>query len=166
MPSFSSPIMQWRNFRLTPLEMLIALLAVLGIIYLASTWSRNGDSYPVQNAVVQEPNSPWQQLLTASENSSQQIMLLQKEVASLRTELAEQNQRLNILEQHQGVASRGNASAQLPADRPKYHKVKSGETLSSLAQLYQLSATDLAAWNNLKPSAALKVGQRLRLGPR
>ena len=159
--------MQWRNFRLTPLEMLIAVLAILGIIYLVSTWNQRGDSYPAQNAAMQESGALWQQALAANENSIQQFQLLQEEVAKLRDELAKQNQRLIHLEQRQETVAGGNAANSVsfptPTARPGYHTVKANDTLQSLAGQYQLAVADLAAWNNLKPGAMLRVGQRLRL---
>ncbi|MCL2511393.1 MAG: LysM peptidoglycan-binding domain-containing protein [Bacteroidales bacterium] len=42
-----------------------------------------------------------------------------------------------------------------------YHKVKSGETLSSIAAKYRCSVKNLQTWNGLKPNAVLKIGQRL-----
>jgi membrane-bound lytic murein transglycosylase D len=42
-----------------------------------------------------------------------------------------------------------------------YHKVKSGETLSSIAAKYRCSVKNLQDWNGLKSNAILKIGQRL-----
>jgi membrane-bound lytic murein transglycosylase D len=42
-----------------------------------------------------------------------------------------------------------------------YHKVKSGETLSSIATKYRCSVKNLQDWNGLKSNAILKIGQRL-----
>jgi membrane-bound lytic murein transglycosylase D len=42
-----------------------------------------------------------------------------------------------------------------------YHKVKSGETLSSIATKYRCSVKNLQDWNGLKSNATLKIGQRL-----
>ena len=42
-----------------------------------------------------------------------------------------------------------------------YHKVKSGETLSSIASKYRCSVDNLRNWNGLKQKAVLKIGQQL-----
>jgi len=42
-----------------------------------------------------------------------------------------------------------------------YHKVKSGETLSSIASKYRCTVKNLQTWNGLKPNAILKIGQKL-----
>lgn len=43
------------------------------------------------------------------------------------------------------------------------HRVRSGETLSSIAKRYKTSATTLARLNGIKTNSILKVGQRLRI---
>ncbi len=43
------------------------------------------------------------------------------------------------------------------------HRVKSGETLSSIAGKYQVSGRDLMALNNLRSANHVEVGQTLRL---
>ena len=42
-----------------------------------------------------------------------------------------------------------------------YHKIKSGETLSTIASKYRCSVSNLRSWNGLKQNTVLKVGQRL-----
>ena len=49
----------------------------------------------------------------------------------------------------------------LESQEMQYHKVKSGETLSSIAVKYRCSVKNLQTWNGLKPNAILKIGQRL-----
>ena len=49
----------------------------------------------------------------------------------------------------------------LESQEMQYHKVKSGETLSSIASKYRCSVNNLRNWNGLKQNAILKVGQRL-----
>lgn len=44
----------------------------------------------------------------------------------------------------------------------KYHKVKKGETLSSIASKYRVSQNNLKTWNNLR-SSKIMVGQSLRI---
>jgi LysM repeat protein len=48
-------------------------------------------------------------------------------------------------------------------DNQKQHTVAAGETLYSIARQYQLSVSDIKAWNDLK-TANLEIGQVLRLG--
>ena len=45
------------------------------------------------------------------------------------------------------------------------HRVRSGETLGSIAKRYGVSVNQLRIWNDLGPKAALKVGQTVRLAP-
>ena len=52
-----------------------------------------------------------------------------------------------------------------PATRPAFHVVRHGETLSSIAERYGVSAADLKRWNRLR-SSRVRSGQRLRLAPR
>lgn len=44
------------------------------------------------------------------------------------------------------------------------HRVRSGETLASIAKRYRLSVRQLLAWNDIGPKTKLRVGQRIRLG--
>lgn len=48
------------------------------------------------------------------------------------------------------------------ASRPAVHRVQRGDTLTAIAQRYDVSITDLKRWNNLR-SGKIMVGQRLRL---
>ncbi|HET8901782.1 MAG TPA: LysM peptidoglycan-binding domain-containing protein [Holophagaceae bacterium] len=52
-----------------------------------------------------------------------------------------------------------------PAVRPRFHTVRRGETLSSIAGRYGLGVAELKRWNGLR-SGRLRAGQRLRLSPR
>lgn len=49
--------------------------------------------------------------------------------------------------------------------KPKYHTVKKGETLSSIAKKYHVSVNNLKKWNNLK-SNTIRVNQKLRVSPK
>ncbi|NMD00872.1 MAG: LysM peptidoglycan-binding domain-containing protein [Bacteroidales bacterium] len=44
-----------------------------------------------------------------------------------------------------------------------YHKVKSGETLSTIAKKYHVTVSDLRAWNNIRAKQGVKVGRKLVL---
>ena len=48
---------------------------------------------------------------------------------------------------------------------PKYHTVKKGETLSSIAKKYHVSVNNLKKWNNLK-SNTIRINQKLRVSPK
>jgi lipoprotein NlpD len=45
----------------------------------------------------------------------------------------------------------------------KYHTVKKGDTLYSIAQIYGIDYKDLAEWNSIENPGAIKIGQQLRL---
>ena len=54
---------------------------------------------------------------------------------------------------------------ELSVERPDYHIVSKGETLSFIALNYGLNYRELAFWNNLRDPNLIKVGSRLRLFP-
>ncbi len=47
------------------------------------------------------------------------------------------------------------------AQKPEKYTVKAGDNLTMLAQQYDVSLQDLAAWNNLTPTSNVLIGQRL-----
>ncbi|PAS96136.1 MAG: peptidase M23 [Candidatus Dactylopiibacterium carminicum] len=49
--------------------------------------------------------------------------------------------------------------------RPGYHIVKRGETLYSIAHVYETDYRTLAAWNGIEDPAVIKAGQELRVQP-
>ena len=49
----------------------------------------------------------------------------------------------------------------VPSGRTLYHRVRNGETLSSIASRYAVTAQDLKAWNSGNPK--IIAGQRLRV---
>lgn len=58
------------------------------------------------------------------------------------------------------------ASSEAPAPKavpPKYHTVRSGDTLSAIADKYDVSVTQVKSWNSLKSDKIL-VGQKLKVG--
>ena len=55
------------------------------------------------------------------------------------------------------------AVVQQPASRLVQHKVRSGETVASIAKRYNVSPQLVASWNSLKNIHKLKVGQQLTL---
>ncbi len=54
--------------------------------------------------------------------------------------------------------------AAVPSPAKRYHEVKKGETVTSIAKRYGLSPEELRRINNLGPKAALSVGQKLLVG--
>lgn len=55
-----------------------------------------------------------------------------------------------------------NTEEKHPVKRPAFHKVKKGETLAHIADVYGLEVQDLKDWNNLRSNRAV-VGSRLKL---
>jgi membrane-bound lytic murein transglycosylase D len=55
-----------------------------------------------------------------------------------------------------------NIEGKHPVKRPAYHKVKRGETLAYIADVYGIEVQDLKDWNNLRSNRAV-VGSRLKL---
>ena len=63
-----------------------------------------------------------------------------------------------------GEEPKANAKVENVSEKkPDTHVVKSGETLSSIARKYDLQLNQLAEFNDLSTTSALKVGQRLKL---
>ncbi len=62
----------------------------------------------------------------------------------------------NIIKQ---IASRGRGAALAPGER-SIHRVRSGETLSTIAQRYRVKINDLKYWNGLRGNM-IRVGQKL-----
>lgn len=51
-----------------------------------------------------------------------------------------------------------------PAPQPKFHKVRRGETLRSIARKYGVSTKQLKAWNGKKVHPVLLAGARIKVG--
>jgi len=64
-----------------------------------------------------------------------------------------------------GAASEESAPAPVKSERPRFHRVQRGETLSSIAERFGLRVEELRRWNGLH-SSRIRVGQRLRLSAR
>lgn len=45
----------------------------------------------------------------------------------------------------------------------RYHTIKSGDTLGSLALKYHTTVRQLCAWNGIKPTTTLRIGRKLRV---
>jgi lipoprotein NlpD len=60
-------------------------------------------------------------------------------------------------------ASAAVSAAKLKAAQPLVYHVRRGDTLSHIAQRHHCSVKDLLAWNHLKPSTRLKLGQALHV---
>ncbi|NLT60255.1 MAG: LysM peptidoglycan-binding domain-containing protein, partial [Candidatus Hydrogenedentes bacterium] len=56
------------------------------------------------------------------------------------------------------------APAAPSADRPAYHEIKPGDTLTQLSARYGVSIKDLKEWNKLDGDKIL-LGQKLRVSP-
>ncbi len=45
----------------------------------------------------------------------------------------------------------------------KYHIIKSGDTLWTVARRYGVSVKELCKWNNIKPTTTLRIGRKLKI---
>lgn len=61
-----------------------------------------------------------------------------------------------------GVNRAGSHDAQVADGAIRYHKVKSGDTLSRIAKLRGVSVSTLCKLNRIKPTTTLRIGQILR----
>jgi LysM repeat protein len=55
------------------------------------------------------------------------------------------------------------AAATKPAAAPQYYTVAPGDSLTKLAQKYNVTLAKLQAWNNIKNANLIRVGQKLRV---
>jgi LysM repeat protein len=60
-------------------------------------------------------------------------------------------------------AEREEKAKKQEADRRVVHRIKSGETLATLARRYKVSVEQIIAWNSFKNPKRLKVGQKVTL---
>lgn len=81
-----------------------------------------------------------------------QFAVREKEIYAYKTR--EQIDKEKLVEEAQKVV--------VVPPKPKYHTVKKGETLSSIAKKYHISVANLKRWNNLK-SNTIKINQKLRV---
>jgi murein DD-endopeptidase MepM/ murein hydrolase activator NlpD len=63
----------------------------------------------------------------------------------------------------QTIAARNSATAKSSASKSKYHVVKKGDTLSSLARKNGTSINAICKLNRIKQSSTLRLGQRIRV---
>ena len=68
----------------------------------------------------------------------------------------------NEAEQQQEVEMVRKAAAQSSGQKAVTHKVASGETITSIAQQYGVTAADIKEWNNLRRNA-VRTGQQLKI---
>lgn len=83
-----------------------------------------------------------------------QFSVREKEIYAYKTR--EQIDKEKVLEEAQKVV------VAPPKPKTKYHTVKKGETLSSIAKKYKVSVNNIKKWNNLK-SNTIRTNQRLRV---
>lgn len=73
-------------------------------------------------------------------------------------------QKLIVYSSGAPMAQAGNSNPVERSTEQKIHTVKSGESLSVIANKYKCTVTDLKRWNNLK-SNTLQIGQKLKVYP-
>lgn len=81
---------------------------------------------------------------------------------NLRKDSIRTGQKLTIYSSGGPMASSADNSTAVGSSSPKYHTVKAGETLASIAGKYNTTVSKLKKWNNLK-SDKIRVKQKLRV---
>mgnify|MGYP001267030178 CR=1 FL=1 len=61
------------------------------------------------------------------------------------------------------ASSTGGKAKKPTKPKAKYHTVRSGQTLSHVANKYKVRVSDLMRWNNIKSANKIRVGQKLKL---
>jgi LysM repeat protein len=69
-------------------------------------------------------------------------------------------ERLRLSSREGDVVAGGDSSG-----RNVTHRVRSGETLSSIARRYGVTISQLTAWNGISAQRILRIGQRLAIRP-
>ena len=167
---------RWRNFRLTPLELLIIVLVVFAIIFLISLWTRaTGNSETPENNLIISPTSLLEQALVANEENiqkikslTQEIQKLQNSMEPLKEELAAQKKEIDSLKKKLAdydpklaIQSVNGSTPPRSESKEIIHRVAGGETLNSIAVKYKVTVKKLRSWNNLSDNALIKAGQKL-----
>jgi membrane-bound lytic murein transglycosylase D len=57
--------------------------------------------------------------------------------------------------------SSGSKSVASGSSRPVSYKVRSGDTLSRIAQVFNVTVSDLVSWNGITRHSTLRPGQKL-----
>ena len=81
---------------------------------------------------------------------------------NMRGDVITVGQRLTIYTSGSPMASSSSNSNAVGSKSPKYHVVKAGETLASIARKYHTTVSKIKKWNNLK-SDKITVKQKLRV---
>jgi membrane-bound lytic murein transglycosylase D len=64
------------------------------------------------------------------------------------------------------IASEASAHGSSSESRRLTHRVRGGDTLSSIAKRYGVTISQLTAWNGISANSTLKIGQRLTIRTR
>jgi LysM repeat protein len=167
MVNTGAPPGKGRNFRLTPLELLIILLAILAMIFLAASWNSGGEN---ARSAAEPAAAPSLAEQTLSENSGQEMAALRQELEGWRRESSQTEEqilnRLEALEKRlDSLSLPANETAVLPSPQPDSNEyvVRSGDSLGQIAEKFHVPLASLRQWNNIGPRGEIRAGQRLRL---
>ena len=104
--------------------------------------------------------------------ASEELNTLKTKVDALEkrlTQLAVIEQKMTRLETRIDQLARrdatANSSAASGSTKNLYHEVRPGDTLSGIAEQYDISITDLCRFNNITPETVIRPGQKLALTP-
>jgi LysM repeat protein len=139
-------------------------MAVLGVIFLAASWQavasgeRDGAGPGNTPAILEE-------YLAASQRTAQELEALRQELTQAGLPDAAANQqllsRLELVEKRLAALEQKTAgSGQVKGDT---YVVKEGDSLSLIAEKFNIPAGSLRKWNNIGPRGNIRAGQELRL---
>src|SRR5690606_4292664 len=69
----------------------------------------------------------------------------------------------DLIKVGQKIKLPGSAPAKAPAQKPIFHIVRHGDTVSGLAVKNKVTVNQIKAWNNLKDINKINAGQKLRV---
>lgn len=83
------------------------------------------------------------------------------DVEQLANPAAERVAKIEKAEKEKTIAKNNRQDNDDNASSKKFHKVRAGQSLYSIAKKYNVSVKDLAQWNNLKSKSSLQTGTKL-----
>jgi hypothetical protein len=138
-------------------------MAILGVIFLAASWQSvaSGEQGGPRdnNPAILEGS------LAANQRAGQELEALRQELTRMGELSAAADQklsdRLELMEKR--LAALGQRDVFADQGKDATYMVRAGDSLSTIAENFNIPAASLRKWNNIGPRGDIRVGQRLRL---
>jgi hypothetical protein len=136
-------------------------MAVLGVIFLAASWNVVASG---QQDGAGSGNAPaiLEEYLAASQRTAEELEALRQELARLSQPDSAASQqllsRLELMEKRLAALEQ-----RMSGSENDIYVVKEGDSLSLIAEKFNIPAASLRKWNNIGPRGNIRAGQKLRL---